>query len=401
MSQQGEDDFLQENDIPAKLQTDQFVFDSQDFENPESDYQLKPDPNTNSDQNDNNNGQPFSLDTFSALTKEEREAIVKKVLRQTPEYQSLWEVEVYKENEKIKFNKQLEIIKKQKISEWKKEFDEKFDKKKNSLVDQQKKIEEFTEKLKKKQEELQKKEKNLIDLERELRRRKIDVEKDLELKYGEMEHRMKLLKEECAHKVDLTLAEMEKIKQDKSFFEKQTEDMRKSHLDFEKTKLLATNFEKDNQHLQEKLKSSLDELTQSEKKNSNLKGLAKAQKIEIERLKEDFSKIKSKNQKMKEKLKTMKERKAESSAKNAAKNSYLEMKSQQNEIPPSAFRGNIYGNFEIQNSQMMTIFDPKSSKNPQEVTRLLKEKQDLLDTGIYSENDQVIQEIMHKIQSFY
>lgn len=208
---------------------------------------------------------------IEGLTAEQQQYLTTQILRQTPEYEAAWSLELWKKNQQRIFVEHLEKQRKKLESEWKHQLQLRDDKRKEILQNEQKRIEKLGQNLEKLIQETQQKQLQLTQNEKELALKKSQLESDYNRKISDMKHEIKLNKDETAHIVNLERQNIKELqekcdhltKRNKFLEDKnqdlidQLRDMKKEFSTTDQSKLMNEN---------ESLKNQITELTASKAK---------------------------------------------------------------------------------------------------------------------------------------
>lgn len=225
-----------------------------------------------------------------SLTKEQQSLITKELLRKTPEYQVCWELELWKTQEINKFKEWIKQQKKRKLAALTKELKIIEKKKKMSFLDREKELSDLEDQLQLSVNDIEEKENELKEVEKELRRRKLELESDFKRKVKEFEHNEVLLKEQCAHKVNLISStlnnkenEIESLKEKIKKLEMKNEEMQDNYNELHQKYINSNqiNLTQENYELKKKYEDAL-----ASKKNYKL--LYKKSQIQIKNTKKKY-----------------------------------------------------------------------------------------------------------------
>jgi centrosomal protein CEP120 len=173
-----------------------------------------------------------SVPLIEGVSSTEEEQVALELIRNTPEYAAAWELELWKQQEKHKFMQHLKQKERHHIQALKSEIVSREDKHRQKLQEHRQQLEEFEKNLKEKLSQMERREQKLIDVDQELKRRRAELESDHARKLEDMKHVIKLAKEDCLHKIEMERGRAEELdklnKQQSSRIENLEEQYRRS-----------------------------------------------------------------------------------------------------------------------------------------------------------------------------
>ncbi len=354
------------------------------------------------------------------LSEEEQKLMAQELIRQTPEYQVAWELELWKADEKKKFKKILQEKEKdaeEKLHQQIREKEEEFE---QNITNRKIHVDQLEDKYRKMLQDLEKKEKILESADAELKRRRNELEKDFERKLDDMQHHLKLNREQCAHKIELS-------EQRSATFEKRIQELyeelsshSKSKKELDSLHIRVEKYENEVQQLKTENEKLKEQLIECEKSKRGYKHQSKLDKSMIEQLNKEKQDLKQEVLLLKQELKQeyfyqWKTKNDKNDAqpqphqehanasttplqKSRAKTPKKKKKEEPVPIVPPTSDPDTPSLSQAKQQILEEISKLNREQMDKEILRLVSERSSLIQTGNYNPSNQIIKLIDLKIQ---
>eukprot|EP00761_Pharyngomonas_kirbyi_P005995 gb/GECH01006001.1/.p1 GENE.gb/GECH01006001.1/~~gb/GECH01006001.1/.p1 ORF type:complete len:405 (+),score=151.43 gb/GECH01006001.1/:1-1215(+) len=356
------------------------------------------------------------------------------LIRQTPEYGVAWELELWREEEKKKFRNFL----KQKEEEILNEYDEKQRQKEieneKEFTEQKQVLDKLEDRLKKALDSIRKRDSKLRDVEKELTRRREDLEREFEYKTQNTKDRLRRVQEEATHKLNLEKKKYSQLEKENQDLHKKIQDNQKEYEELESrfAQYKRQVSEMNETQLQAEISTAKIQYAELEgrydsleKSKTKYKQYCKQLQQELDDKKKEMSEYSrqiswdhitgadrhqfyqpSKPSNWME-LEDMKMElygllKQENEKYHSSDNDFEDVEITEDSSEEESHGSDVspkYSRSHISSSQQTTLGNPTYPPSP-ELQRLLKEKKNLLRTGVYTEDDVIIQELDAQIKNY-